>query len=376
MGFIDPSWNQILVATENSSLSQDIRLNTEVNSNRNVFMLWSGLSGTYNCLRYAFIEDGVGGQVDSSCVIFGTDISGAITDDVGKYCSLAVDGSSVFVVFVNKTPPSKLWYGYTLDGTKSNLVANDWHFFRIEINNTIRYTSIAITESSQIHISYMDLLNNNLVHLFCEKGTEPEFKKTIVGSGNNVGKYSHIMADNYAGFISWGDDNKVYISSSLNVTTDSWETLEIDSSGGNNIRMALNILGNYRPYNTYQGFLCYSRENSLYYTSTANIKDIWDISNIYQTDTSSISIKISKRYSKDMNPYVYIVWQDSSGLYLKYTKTGFNSIWSPHYMVDNEDVSSSSLAVHGHHVFISYFKLGNLYLNWRKTPVLQLLTVG
>ena len=77
-----------------------------------------------------------------------------------------------------------------------------------------------------------------------------------------------------------------------------------------------------------------------------------------------------------MNPYVYIVWQDSSGLYLKYTKTGFNSIWSPHYMVDNGDVSSSCLAVHGHHVFISYFKLGKLYLNWRKTPVLQLLTVG
>ena len=323
-----PLWNR----NNFNPLPQENRANlkTVINSDKNIFMLWSAFNtniDTYGILflNYLYVpyQTATTAQdVDlSSYRIEASDISDNVS--IGQYHSMAVDGSAVFMAF-SDDDNGNLWYGYTEDGTRSDLSADMWNFYSIT-GISAEDISIVYSKPSYIHISFYDNLSQKLKYVHASNIADTNSVITIEGSTNS--QYSQIAADASSVFIGWHNvsDNNIHLSSNI---TGSWVHKEInnDGSGGEHLSMVLNVIGDYYPYNEYKLYFCYTHNNNLYYTQTYEYKDpsattlekltsgvpYKMIKENMDSTTNSVSMSISKRYPSDENPVRIYILHDSA----------------------------------------------------------------
>ena len=77
-----------------------------------------------------------------------------------------------------------------------------------------------------------------------------------------MGLYTNIVVDGSAVFIGWHDGTNItcHLSYSKNGTGgEEWEAAQLVGSGGENLSMDLNIIGNLSPFNIYQGFFLHRK---------------------------------------------------------------------------------------------------------------------
>ena len=373
------SWRETIVDSSNvSSWNYEYpSMITRVNSKRNLFMLWTGISDTSGCdkiLRYGFINDAAGDpsgtDMDPSCVIR-TPRENSWNSDIGQYTSMEIDGSAVFITFTDWTNEGneQLYFGYTPDGTKTDLSGGSWTFSAVEDNLKVEHVSLSITNHKIAHISYNAVNGRELKHAFCNDVTfeDPQWTKSNVqfDGGDASGQYSNIFADDSNVFIGWTSTvPKVYFSYTSETVPGvpiNWTT-SAGYDGGEYLSMAMNSIGIKAGYKQYQAFLSYRKGSGLYYICNTDVlnNEIWDISGeVHADDPSDISIAISQRNPSDDNPRAYIAFKTNDELKFVYTDNATTEPsggpWTSSDISGTEYSSNCSLAVTGRNVYVTHF---------------------
>lgn len=373
------SWRETIVDSSNvSSWNYEYpSMITRVNSKRNLFMLWTGVSDTSGCdkiLRYGLINDAAGDpsgtDMDPSCVIR-TPRENSWNSDIGQYTSMEIDGNAVFITFTDWTNKGneQLYFGYTPDGTKTDLSGGSWTFSAVEDNLKVEHVSLSITNHKIAHISYNVVNGKKLKHAFCNDVTfeDPQWTKSNVrfDGEDAIGQYSNIFADDSNVFIGWTSTvPKVYFSYTSETVPGvpiNWTT-SAGYDGGEYLSMAMNSIGIKAGYKQYQAFLSYRKDSKLYYICNTDVlnNEIWDISGeVHADDPSDISIAISQRNPSDDNPRAYIAFKTNDELKFVYTDNSttepLGGPWTSSDISGTEYSSNCSLAVTGRNVYVTHF---------------------
>jgi len=374
------SWRETIVDSSNvSSWNYEYpSMITHVNSKRNLFMLWTGVSDTSGCdkiLRYGLINDAAGDpsgtDMDPSCVIR-TPRENSWNSDIGQYTSMEIDGSAVFITFTDWTigDNEQLYFGYTPDGTKTDLSGGSWTFSAVEDDLKVEHVSLSIVNHKTAHISYNDVNDEKLKYAICEDVTveAPEWTKSnVTFEGNNVtGQYSNVFGDDSNAFIGWtSNEPKVHFTYTNDPNpasgTINWTT-SVVSDGGEYLSMAMNSIGIKAGHKQYQAFLSYRKDSKLYYICNTDVlnNEIWDISGeVHADDPSDISIAISQRNPSDDNPRAYIAYKTNDELKFVYTDNAttepLGGTWTSSDISGTEYSSNCSLAVTGRNVYVTHF---------------------
>jgi len=376
------SWRETIVDSSNvSSWNYEYpSMITRVNSKRNLFMLWTGVSDISGCdkiLRYGWINDAAGDpsgtDMDPSCVIR---TPGATwNSDIGQYTSMEIDGSAVFITFTDwtVTGSEQLYFGYTPDGTRSDLSGGSWTFSAVEDDLKVEHVSLSIVNHKVAHISYYDVDNNNLKYAICEDATvvgptwvTSNVKNGVVALPSGAGAFgSNIFADGSNVFVSWSSNEPIvnfsYTDESNPVSGSvKWSTLPV-TSGGEYLSMAMSSIGTKENHKQYQAFLSYRKDSKLYYICNTDVlNNTWDISGeVHTDDPSDISIAISQRNPTDKNPRAYIAYKTNDEMKFVYTDNAttepLGGTWTSSDISGTEYSSNYSLAVTGRNVYVTHF---------------------
>ena len=342
------------------------RLVPIINDAQNIFLLWTGINGKtsitnrHSTLRYTFSEKArdvssialpldQGTQTldnqypwDVSCNIRLIDVDpasgGFSTPRIGEGCSMAVDGSQVFIAFSDwSQSPYRLWFGYTPDGTRRDISGGTFTFSLVASipGQKIGWSAIAIGEgarSGEVHLLWKIEDDLDIKYSFCEDGTLPApvwdygaWPRSI----NMTGIYNDIVIDG----------SQVFLCSGNNETDPSLNTLSFAYNDGTTGDFTITNIGNVLPgpnssgkgsqmvinrisATEHQGYISYWKlvdgSGKLMYAYNTNIdassanwtESILDGSCNELWDTTSIAI--SKRHDGDSNPKVYITYNIGS----------------------------------------------------------------
>jgi hypothetical protein len=187
----------------------------------------------------------------SAWVVNFVEISNA---EVGTHNSLALskNASNCLGFLPTGVCPMISYYDYSNKTLKFTFlsVINAWATPQVvDSGNVGQYSSIAIDDAGQLHISYYDAANGRLKHALGIKGATAWSwpVKEVVDSGNNVGLYSSIATDT---------SNRVHISyydataGDLKYALQSggmWSKETVESAGDVGLGTSLALFGNGQP---------------------------------------------------------------------------------------------------------------------------------
>jgi hypothetical protein len=137
-------------------------------------------------LRYAYKED-------SSNVWYTMSIDGSGTIIVGSHTSLAVDNSGNRHISYYDTDNSGLKYAYGPAGTADI----SWQLYIVDTSGNVgQYTSLALDNSGNRHISYYDTTNDDLKYAYGPAGTgDISWQLYNVDTSGNVGEHTSIAIE-------------------------------------------------------------------------------------------------------------------------------------------------------------------------------------
>jgi hypothetical protein len=192
-------------------------------------------------LRYAYKED-------SSNVWYTMSIDGSGTIIVGSHTSLAVDNSGNRHISYYDTDNSGLKYAYGPAGTADI----SWQLYNVDPSGNVgRFTSLALDNSGNRHISYYDTTSGDLKYAYGQVGTgDISWQLYNVDPSGNVGRFTSLALDNSGNrHISYYDDTNAdlkYAYGPAGTDDISWQLYKVDIPGnvGGYSSLALDNSGN------------------------------------------------------------------------------------------------------------------------------------
>jgi hypothetical protein len=182
-------------------------------------------------LKYAYGPVGTG---DISWQLYFVDTTG----DVGKYTSLAVDNSGNRHISYYDDTNDDLKYAYGPAGTGDI----SWQLYSVDTTGIVGfkyYTSLVVDNSGNRHISYRDFINDDLKYAYGPVGTGPiSWQVYKVDTSGSVGNYTSLAVDNSGNrHISYYDEfpnlNLKYAFGPAGTfgSDISWQLYSVDTSG-------------------------------------------------------------------------------------------------------------------------------------------------